>query len=189
MVVARKDDFCSNIDRLTHRLGAAMTGTGRRLELRLRAVEAKPGFAGFHGRVALRGRHAAELTHELRRAMQAGIARRQRSWQSLRLALETFDLRRWLGRVRTRLVAAEGRLSAAANRRRHAADARLRGAAARLDTLSPLAVLGRGYAVCWNAERTEIVRDAGRVGVGDHVRVTLNRGELEAAVTKTRPAS
>jgi exodeoxyribonuclease VII large subunit len=182
IVVSRKDDFCARIDRLSHRLDSAMGARMRRLELRVRALEARPGYAGFHGRLVMRGRHAGELTHEMRRAMRAAVARRERAYQALRLKLETFDLRRRLGQIRTRLAAAEGRLGAAAARRRHAADARLRGAAARLDSLSPLAVLGRGYAVCWNADRTAIVRDAAAVTPGDEVRVTLARGELEARV-------
>jgi len=43
-------------------------------------------------------------------------------------------------------------------------------------------VLGRGYAVCWNGDRTAIVRDAGTVKGGDRVRVTLARGELDCEV-------
>ena len=186
MVVTRKEDFCSRIDRLSQRLGAAMGGRMRRLELRIRALEARPGYAGFHGRLVMRGRHAAELTHAMRRAMLAALARRQRGYQALRLKLETFDLRRRLGQVRARLVSADGRLNAAAARSRHAADARLRGAAARLESLSPLAVLGRGYAVCWNADRTAIIRDASSVSPGERVHVTLHRGELTADVIENQ---
>jgi exodeoxyribonuclease VII large subunit len=182
MVVSRHEDFCTNVERLAHRLSAAMRARTRRLELRVRALEARPGYAGFHGRLAMRGRHAADLTHEMRRAMRSVVAGRDRTYRSLRLALETFNLRRRLGQVRTRLVADEGRLAAAMASRRHAADARLRTTAARLESLSPLAVLGRGYAVCWNADRSSIVRDAATVRDGDRIRVTLERGELEADV-------
>jgi exodeoxyribonuclease VII large subunit len=69
----------------------------------------------------------------------------------------------------------------------HVADARLRGAAARLESLSPLAVLARGYAVCWNEDRTAIIRDAGAVERGDRVHVKLERGELDCAVTGRGP--
>jgi exodeoxyribonuclease VII large subunit len=110
------------------------------------------------------------------------MALRERRYQSLRLALETFDLRRRLARVRSRLVEADGRLSGAMRNARHRADGQLGSAAARLEALSPLAVLGRGYAVCWNAERTAIIRDAATIATGERVRVTLARGELACEV-------
>ena len=184
IVVARKDDFYANIDRLSRRLSASIVGRVRGAELRLRSLEARPGFGGFRGRTAMRGRHAAELAHEMRRAVLAALSRRERTFQTLRLKLETFDLRRRLGHVRTRLVAADGRLGAAAAKRMHAADGRLRGAAARLESLSPLAVLGRGYAVCWNDNRTAIIRDAAHVDAGDRIHVTLSRGELDCEVVR-----
>jgi exodeoxyribonuclease VII large subunit len=187
MVVSRKDDFCTRIDRLSHQLGAAMHARLHRLEARLRMLEARSGYAGAHGRIAMRGRHAAELSHELRRAMRAQIARRERAYHALRLKLETFDLRRRLGSIRTRLVAADGQLAAAFTRAHHTHDARLRNAVARLESLSPLAVLGRGYAVCWDAGRTRIIRDASTVAAGEQVRVTLQRGELECDVRGLRP--
>jgi exodeoxyribonuclease VII large subunit len=185
MVVARKDDFCAHIERLSQRLASAIAARVHRLESRVRTLEARPGLAGTRGRLAWRGRHVAELTHELRRAMRAVISRREREYQARRLRLETFDLRRRLGAIRTRLVSADGLLDAAMARRRHALETRLRATAARLDSLSPLAVLGRGYAVCWNADRTQIVRDAGAVATGDSVHVSIERGELSCTVTGT----
>ena len=111
------------------------------------------------------------------------MSARERRYQALRLTLETFDLRRRLQGVRTRLVGADGRLLSAVRRRTHRSDGRLRTAAARLESLSPLAVLGRGYAVCWNQDRTRIVRDAATLTPGD--RVALERGELECDVRTT----
>ena len=182
MVVSRKDDFCARIDRLGQQLATTMGARLHRLEARLRMLEARSGYAGAHGRIAMRSRHAAELSHELRRAVRALLARRERTYHGLRLTLETFDLRRRLGAIRTRLVAADGQLAAAFTRSHHAHDARLRTTVARLESLSPLAVLGRGYAVCWDADRTRIIRDAAAVHAGDRVRVTLDRGELDCDV-------
>jgi exodeoxyribonuclease VII large subunit len=54
--------------------------------------------------------------------------------------------------------------------------------AGRLENLSPLAVLARGYAVCWNAERTAIIRRASATSPGDRVHVTLHEGELDCEV-------
>ena len=111
------------------------------------------------------------------------MARRQRRYHDLRLQLETFDLRRRLGGIGARLERADGALRAAARRLHHRADSRLRTQAARLDSLSPLAVLGRGYAVCWDASRTRVIRDAGGVAEGDEIRVTVQHGEIKATVT------
>ncbi|MGH9254389.1 MAG: exodeoxyribonuclease VII large subunit [Vicinamibacterales bacterium] len=182
MVVARKDDFWTRIDQLVHRVDAAMRTRLHRTHLRLQTLEARPGYAGMRGHVALRGRHAADLTHDLGRAIRGCVALRGRAYQSLRLSLEMFDLRRRLARIRSRLIEADGRLSGAAAHIRHRADRQLRSAAARLEALSPLAVLGRGYAVCWNGERTTIIRDAAIVSAGDRVRVTLAHGELDCEV-------
>jgi exodeoxyribonuclease VII large subunit len=185
MVVSRKDDFCGRIDRLSHQLTTTMHARLHRLEARLRMLEARSGYAGTQGRIAMRSRHAAELSHELRRAVREQLARRERAYQTLRLKLETFDLRRRLGSIRTRLVSADAQLGAAFTRSHHRHDARLRTAVARLESLSPLAVLGRGYAVCWDADRTRVIRDASAVSIGERVRVTLNRGELECEVAGT----
>jgi exodeoxyribonuclease VII large subunit len=182
MVVARKDDVCANVERLAQRMTTVMQGRLHRGQARVRALEARPGYAGFPGRLAMRGRHVADLTHVMSRALRTRLALGERRYQSLRLTLEALDVRRRFAALRTRLAAADGRLQAAVTRQAHEAQARLGTAAARLETLSPLAVLGRGYAVAWNSDRSEIIRDATTVAPGDRVHVTLERGELECRV-------
>jgi exodeoxyribonuclease VII large subunit len=61
---------------------------------------------------------------------------------------------------------------------------RFGGLAARIEGLSPLAVLGRGYAVTWDAARTRIIRDASTLHVGDDVNVRLEHGEFDATVKR-----
>jgi exodeoxyribonuclease VII large subunit len=103
-------------------------------------------------------------------------------YRTLRLRLEARDLRRHLAGIRSRLTSAEGRLAVASARSRHRADSRLRTLAGRLENLSPLGVLARGYAVCWNADRTAIIRSASAASPGARVHVTLHRGELDCEV-------
>jgi exodeoxyribonuclease VII large subunit len=55
--------------------------------------------------------------------------------------------------------------------------------------LSPLAVLGRGYALCWSAERRVLLRDATPDLVGRRVSVDLARGALDCQVTAVVPAA
>src|SRR3954468_22122991 len=123
MVVSRKDDFGSHIDRLSQRVGASMRNRLHRAESRLRTLEARPGYAGFRGRVAMRGRHVAELAHALARLVRAGLAGRERRLQQLERQLATYDAGRRLASMRTRLVTSEGRLGAAGPRPPHPAPA------------------------------------------------------------------
>ena len=186
LVVARKDDFCAFIDRQTDRLSSAIASRIARLDGRVHELMRRPAIGGWPARLAMRGRHTAELGHDLNRAARNATARRLRAYQALRIRLEAHDMRRRLAQVGQQLAGARSLLQAAVTKRYHRADARFKGGAARLESLSPLAVLARGYAVCWNANRTAIVRDAAQVAGGDHVRVTLHRGELECEVKHTR---
>jgi len=182
MVVSAKDDFCSRIDRLRHRLNVAARSQVQRRRNTLHALTARRGLAGWQARVAMHGRRAAELTHGLRRAALARLARQGREYRALRQQLEAHDLRRRMAAIRGRLEKADERLGAAAVRARERIEGRFRVLAGRLDSLSPLAVLARGYAVCWNADRSAIVRSAGSLTAGDRVRVTLHEGEIDCEV-------
>jgi exodeoxyribonuclease VII large subunit len=185
LVVSRKDEFCGRIDGLHDRLRAAARGRVQRWGRRVHIADSRPAFAGLPGRVAMRGRHTAELTHVLARLARAMLATRDRRVQLLERQLATFDAGRRLAAIRMRLVSADGRMSHAATRHHDRALAQLQQTAGRLDTLSPLAVLGRGYAVAWNADKTRVLRDASTVSPGDTVHVRLDRGELACEVRST----
>jgi exodeoxyribonuclease VII large subunit len=186
LVAARHEEVCVRLARQRERLAVAARARVLRMRNRVQASSSKPAFAGWPGRLALRGRHIAELTHALQRAVGTRLDRGRRRLEAVRTRLEARDLRRRAGLARTYLVGARARLDAAIGHERHGHVTRLATLAGRLDNLSPLAVLSRGYAVCWNADGTAIIRDAATVRPGDHVRVVLARGELKAAVTDTK---
>ena len=186
MVVAAKQEFCNRIDRLGARLRAAARADLEKRRNRVHTLSSRRGLASFTTRLAMRGRHVAEVTHQFRAAIRGAIGTRARAHCGLRQRLEQRDLARRLASIHGRLTVAEGRLSGAARLTQHRADARFRTLAGRLETLSPLAVLGRGYAVCWNGSKTAIVRSAASVAPGDAVRVTLAHGELGCQVVTTK---
>lgn len=76
--------------------------------------------------------------------------------------------------IRLRLASASGSLLA----EKRSGFIRL---AAKLDALSPLKVLGRGYAIA-SGESGEIIRDAGQVAPGERLRLRLQRGGLTCRV-------
>jgi exodeoxyribonuclease VII large subunit len=182
MVIAAKEEFSARLDRQTRRLRAAVATELDQRRTRLHLLSSRRGLAGFPARLAMRGRHTAELTHLLRSSILDALTRREREFRTLRLRLEASDLGRRLAAIRGRLQFATGRLHAGIARRHDRAAARMGAAVGRLESLSPLAVLGRGYAVCWNADRTAIVRAASSVAPGDRVHVTLHDGELGCVV-------
>ncbi|MEI6667601.1 MAG: exodeoxyribonuclease VII large subunit [Acidobacteriota bacterium] len=183
VVVAAKNEFVAHIDATEDRLRSAALRCVRDAQHRLQRIEGRSAFAGYPDRIALRGRHVAELLGDLQQAGRNALARRTRTYQGLRARLDALDIRRLMARVQKSLAQADARLDAGMATRYHAADASLRALAARLDALSPLSVLGRGYAVCRDAARQSIVIDANTVETGAAVRVTLHRGELACVVT------
>jgi len=72
-------------------------------------------------------------------------------------------------------------LSAAWERNRQPRAERITREAARLDALSPLKVLGRGYAVCETADGKALT-DAKKVKAGDGIQIRLHKGILNAEV-------
>jgi exodeoxyribonuclease VII large subunit len=189
LVVRRKDEFHGHIAGLGDRLNRAIQARIRRLDSRLHALMARPGYAGVRGRIGMRGRHVAELSAALRQSMAGVLSRRGRRQNQLAQSLAVFDPRHRLATVRQRLLNRDNQLRAALTRRLHRSDSRFKALAARLDGLSPLAVLTRGYAVCWDGARTHVIRSATAVAPGDPVVVTLSEGELECTVQTARPAA
>jgi exodeoxyribonuclease VII large subunit len=134
--------------------------------------------------IMMRDRDTRHLGRRLERGIAGRVSRQLQRFEALRRRLEARDLRRIVAGLRTRTVAAEGRLRTALGRRQQLATSQTTTLAARLDALSPLAVLGRGYAVCWNEARTSIIRTASAVAPGETVQVTLAEGELTCRVDR-----
>jgi exodeoxyribonuclease VII large subunit len=130
-------------------------------------------------------RRVDELTVRLRRGLRGEVSHaRHRAALAIR-ALRAADPVARVRSDRHRLEGLESRLIASFTRRCDRARSGLRAAVARLDSLSPLAVLGRGYSLTRTATG-EFVRRAGQVKAGDDVQVLLQQGSLEARVTATR---
>ena len=189
IVVTRKEEFSARIGRMEDRMRAAVRSSVAKRLTHVRQLETRPTLAGIPARVAVRGRHVAELTYALARAGRSTMTRREREYSALRLQLEARDLRRRMAAVRARSTSAGDRLNAVMARLAQVSRAQLQLLGGRLGSLNPLAVLARGYAVCWNADRTAVIRDAATVGPGAGLRVTLHQGELECEVTRQRNES
>lgn len=182
LVVERTDTFRDRIDRAVERLTAAMRRTVDSRQQRTLRTATR--LRSYPTRIVLQQRDCQEFVLRMRHAQLDRIARAGQRFEQLRRRLEARDVRRVAADWRLRVARLDGRLQQAGVTRVHAAGARARELAARLHALSPLAVLGRGYAVCWNDARTSIIRSAASVDLGAAVRVTVAEGELRCTVTE-----
>lgn len=185
LVVDRADHMRARIDRAEERLRRAVErGVGARAQRYERCAYR---IDHWPAKIAWREHDRDVLAGKLVRAMGARLAAHRARFDSWRRRLEQRDVRRVAVELRGRLVQADGRLRAAITSRRHRAERQSGTLAARLEAMSPLAVLGRGYALCWNDAHTGIIRSASQVREGDRVRVTLAEGELGCTVDTAKP--
>ncbi|CBE67412.1 MAG: exodeoxyribonuclease VII large subunit [Candidatus Methylomirabilis oxygeniifera] len=77
-------------------------------------------------------------------------------------------------------------LTALADRRLTMLHGELKAAVGKLDALSPLAILHRGYSICLRLPDHEIVKDSSTVVAGDLVEVRLHRGRLRCDVREVQ---
>ncbi len=182
LVIAAKEEVTSYIEHLHNRTQTSTRIALQRATRQLHSLDRRPGLTSWPARLASYLRHLADMTHGLRHAGRGRLDNRRRCLHDLQHRLEASNFRRTLGTSRTRLVAANGRTNSAIKRILQARDAQFRVLAGRLNNLSPLGVLARGYSICWNADRTAIILDAENTTAGDTVHVTLHRGELSCEV-------
>jgi exodeoxyribonuclease VII large subunit len=64
---------------------------------------------------------------------------------------------------------------------------RLKVLAGKLESLSPLAILARGYSICFALPNRRILKAAADAPVGSQVAVRLHRGELQCVVRGVDP--
>jgi exodeoxyribonuclease VII large subunit len=128
-----------------------------------------------------------DLTFRLEAAANGLLRQRQRQVAELAAAVLRHDPRQSLAQARQRLQAFRTRLDRSLERRLHASAAHLSALDARLNSLSPLAVLDRGYALVLDAQGL-VVRSMTQVAPGDQVFTRLFDGafisRVEAATSK-----
>jgi exodeoxyribonuclease VII large subunit len=93
------------------------------------------------------------------------------------------DLRRTLAVIRRELVTCGSRLASAARADLMRRRAQVEALSGRLEALSPLNILERGYALVFDA-KGNLIKDAAQVKAGDEIRARVSRGEIEATVRK-----
>jgi exodeoxyribonuclease VII large subunit len=154
---------------------------------RLGALEHRLGLADPARRVLLGAQRLDELSERLRRAIEAVLAARESQHGRLasRLAPSSPLLR--LQTLRLREASLALRLRGAMARRTEQLGRRLAVATRGLHTVSPLATLGRGYAIVTRPADGQLLRDATSARPGESIEARLGAGRLRATVTEVLP--
>jgi exodeoxyribonuclease VII large subunit len=200
-------DFVSDLRAPTPSAAAELiTAAQHRIEERVASLESRAHRAIRYQIILSRQRFSGVSIPQIHSQLQAFVGRRHQRLDDLRHRLESAMNRR-LRMPAARVAALASRLErqnpalrlALASRRLEAARqslgrlalattgtraTRLAHAAARLEALSPLAVLSRGYALVYSSDGT-LLRDANSTAPGQTIRARLANGTIDAEVTKT----
>jgi len=124
-----------------------------------------------------------DLTHRMELAERQLLEQMLRRWERISAAVRHYDLRLVLSGMRKELESGTAALVSIMRNvllQYHVRSERLQTA---LESLSPLAILERGYALVFDSEG-KLLKDARALKVGDEISARLAHGEIQAAVTK-----
>jgi exodeoxyribonuclease VII large subunit len=182
-VVQAKTELRGKVESLERHAEAALRLRLTRTRARVNAVTSHRVFTAERGRI----HNHAQRVDDLARRTETGLLRSfERARDGFRRGRERLEAFRWDRQVtarRDQVQRQRDRLHSAFGARIAAARSDLGRLAGMVNSLSPLAVLGRGYALVWDAAGRRLVRSASEVAVGDALHVRLHEGTLAATVT------
>lgn len=186
IVAQTEGEICSRIDRRYGELLAAMRHKVLSARGELREAAMSPVFAEFPSRVRDLGYRLqqafarAKLTTDLKRQECDGrLNVMSRRLSPIGLASRASNIRRRLELLEQRAAVAASDLTEGRHRV-------LERSMARLDAMSPLSVLTRGYSITQKPDG-EIIRDAHQTKTGERLNIRLARGRIAADVAETSP--
>lgn len=181
LVVPRKDEVAAQVAGLRAKLAQLLRYRLATLARRLHQQGVDRAAALLHRQVGRRMQRVDELTYRLRHRLREWIDARRLRLRSLEAAVREADPRPRLERARRRQEAATARAIQTARLQLAARRARLGAVRAKLEQLSPLAILERGYAIVTGAAGEALTR-ASQAPPGADVGIRLARGRLRARV-------
>jgi exodeoxyribonuclease VII large subunit len=183
MVSGARDDLRTTVASLQGRLTHAVRSAIERRRLHVERLAHNRAFSVAPNKIRELQQRFDEGAMRLGQAMRQFVSGIRHREQMLKTRLCALDLRRLIRHKRDGLAHMEQRLISGVKSRCHLERARFESAVGKMDALSPLAILNRGFALCRDAEGV-ILKNVEDVSCGDRVNVTLARGQLDCEVKK-----
>jgi exodeoxyribonuclease VII large subunit len=141
-------------------------------------------FARMHDLIGRRQQRLDELVFRMASAERRRLQEYRTRLDAAALRVRARDMRLTLESMRRDIEGRTAVLISAARADLAKRRARLEGVGGRLEALSPLNILERGYALVFDAGG-RLVKDANSVAPGDEIRARVHRGNIDATVRKT----
>jgi exodeoxyribonuclease VII large subunit len=125
-----------------------------------------------------------DLAYRVEKAERQMLEQHRRRWEVVAAAVRHYDMRRTLAGVRKELDAHVAAIAGATRALLLQRRSRLHQLSGQLEALSPLAILGRGYALVFDSSG-KLLTDSARVKTGDEISARLARGTVTATVRKS----
>ncbi|MFU1517788.1 exodeoxyribonuclease VII large subunit [Vreelandella alkaliphila] len=174
---ALKQQLTQAENRLQRAMQARLERDSQRLDT-LRARLRHPG-----EQLERQRQHVTDLCQRLQRAMQQTVQQQQTRVTQLSKRLASQDMARLHRAEQERVSQLQRRLANAMQRALEVRQARLSSAARELNAISPLAVLGRGYAIAQD-EKGQVIRRAEDTAPGQKLSLRLGEGRLNVEVKR-----
>ena len=181
LVSGVRDEMLMYVRALEGRLGRAIRRRMDICRLNLERLSRNRAFAVAPNKIRELAQRFDEATLRMIHGMRERTLDARRRERLLAARLRSVDIGRIVERKNDILSGVRQDLIAAMKAFVYLQKSRFAVAVGKMDALSPLGVLARGFAICRNREG-KIVHSASDVNVGDDVRVRLFAGELECEV-------
>jgi exodeoxyribonuclease VII large subunit len=184
MVVRERESVISEIAQLRDSLERSVSMHLTQLEHRLKMASSSYGLrrpsdmlVQYEQRLDDARERISELQNRRLEGLEAGVlAAGKRLW--------AHRPERLIASMRDKIKATRSMFVERAGKALARREADLAELAARLDSLSPLAVLARGYSITYRLPAGEILRDSSKASIGDRIRVKLHQGSLACVIEK-----
>jgi len=180
LVIASADELRNRLEALNHRLALAIESRLSSLESRvasLRRLLLDPST-----RLGHLAQRVDDLTERLQLGLHNSVARLRERFDRLEGILLHHSPARRAEHLRQALMLLSNRAERLMMLRLEGAKLEFGGNAARLEVLSPLATLARGYSITTRQTDGRVVRDASCLEKGDLLAVSLQRGRADCRV-------
>ena len=178
MVASARGEMCARIAGLGEDMRKAIRYHLLALRGNLSEFESSRAFPEVQSRIRGFAQRVDDAGYSMESALRAALKLRRAQHSALELRLSETDLRRRVIERRGRLTELSGRLQSSARVAIESGSERVSLAAGKLDSLSPLGVLARGYAIAFDAQG-RVIKRAADIASGEQVRVRVCEGEMD----------